>query len=273
MPAADGLALTLPEAGLSLGLPGSALQTLRFTALLRAMMAFHGALLDARRVLRTELPNAEAPAEIRRARVGTIAAGLEELLQVQREAARRLSDRQASLLRDAQYVMCALADDLLLYDDVFDGRLLWRDELLESRMFGTRIAGERFFDRAERIAGLVDRDGQELAPVYLLALCLGFRGRHRGPEGETALRQHARGLFEAVTGRQPDPTGSGRRLAPLAIASVQAGEATVRQRRRFRWPALAAGLLGGFVALSTTLWFWMTSPVWNAAEAVFQAAR
>jgi len=273
MPAADGLTLLLPQGSAALALPRGGLQALRFSALLRATMAFHAALLEARSRLRTELPDADAPHAVQRARVAAIAGGLEELLQTQRDEARRLSDRQASLLRDAQYVMCALADDLLLYDEVFDGRLLWRDELLESRMFGTRIAGERFFDRAARIAGLADRDGAELAPVYLLGLCLGFRGRHRGPDGESALRQHAKGLFEAATGRQPDAPASGRQLAPLAIASVQGGEAAIRQRRGFGWPALAIALLGGFLLLSTGLWFWMTGPIWRAAEAVFQAAR
>ncbi|GGC47342.1 hypothetical protein GCM10011504_27220 [Siccirubricoccus deserti] len=273
MPAVDGMTLRLSPGSAALVLPAGGMQALRFTGLLRATMAFHAALLEARSRLRTEVAGPEAAPELLRARVGAIAAGLEELLQVQREQARRLSDRQASLLRDAQYVMCALADDMLLYDDACDGRLLWREELLESRMFGTRIAGERFFDRAARIAGLADRDGQELAPVYLLALCLGFRGRHRGPEEAPALRQHAKALFEAATGRQPDARMHGRLLAPLAIASVQGGGAPLRRMRSFGWPALAGGVAAAFLLLSTGLWFWLTSPVWHAAELIFRAAR
>lgn len=273
MPAVDGMILPPAVGGGFLALPDGGLQALRFTALLRAMMAFHAALLEARSRLRADVPLQDPVPEVVRVRVAAIAAGLEETLQAQRDEARRLSDRQAALLRDAQYVLCALADDMLLHDEDWEARLLWREELLENRMFGTRIAGERFFDRAERIAGLAERDGQELAPVYLLALCLGFRGRHRGPEGESALRRHAKALFEAATGRPPDPRMQGRDVAPLAIASVRGGEAPMRRPRRFGWPAIAAAVLGGFVMLSTALWFWMTGPIWRAAEQVFQAAQ
>jgi hypothetical protein len=100
MPALDGMLLRLPSAG-ALSLPDSAGRALRFTPLLRAMMAFHAALLEARSRLRTEMPSAEAPPEVQQARIAGVAAGLEAVLQAQRDQARRLSDRQASLLRDA----------------------------------------------------------------------------------------------------------------------------------------------------------------------------
>ncbi|WP_158292434.1 DotU family type IV/VI secretion system protein [Paracraurococcus ruber] len=273
MPAADGLLLRLPAANLPILEPAGIAGALRFSALLRAMMEFHAALLQARRRLRTEVVADDTPPEVSRARVATVAARLEEILQQQRDQARRLSDRQAALLRDAQYVMCALADDLLLYDDGWELRLLWREELLESRMFGTRIAGERFFDRARRIAGMADRDGPDLAPVYLLALCLGFRGRHRDPGEEPSLREHARALFEAATGRRPDPEMEGRPVAPLALASIQGGQAALRRPRRFGWPLLGAALAAAFLLAGTALWFWQTAPVWRAAAQVFQAAQ
>lgn len=275
MPALDGMMLRLSGGGGGGGvaLRDQAGRALRFTPLLRAMMAFHATLLEARSRLRTEMPSAEAPPEVQQARIGRIAAELEAVLQAQRDQARRQSDRQAALLRDAQYVMCALADDLLLYDEACECRLLWREELLESRIFGTRIAGERFFDRAERIAGLADRDGADLAPVYLLALCLGFRGRYRGAEDSVLLRQQARALFEAAVGRSPDARMDSGPLAPLAVAGVRSGEASLRRGRGFGWPGMAAGLLGLFVAASTALWFWQTRIIWQAAETVFKAAQ
>ena len=50
------------------------------------------------------------------------------------------------IYREAQYVMCALADEIFLHED-WDGRENW--QLLEGRLFETHYAGEEVFNRID----------------------------------------------------------------------------------------------------------------------------
>src|ERR1700723_364256 len=59
------------------------------------------------------------------------------------------------------------------------GRAYWDGLLLEERLYGTRIAGERLFDLAERLIAANAAGQDDLVVALMQAFALGFRGRYR----------------------------------------------------------------------------------------------
>ncbi|MCB9761318.1 MAG: DotU family type IV/VI secretion system protein [Alphaproteobacteria bacterium] len=122
--------------------------------------------------------------------------------------------------RDAQYVMCALADEMLLHTD-WAGRARWKELLLERALFGTHGAGEKLFERMD--AMLRDRNPahRELATVYLAALSLGFRGKLRASEATEALRSYRIRLYTLAFGTAPEADPDAKDpLLPQAYENV-----------------------------------------------------
>ena len=257
-------------------------RTIRFGGLLRDFMAFNALLIEARAEAEAEakadislmVPGAQAGGTTAQAVALRISARLETVLSRQWDQARRtMSDRELAALREVQFLMCALADDLFLHEIEWRGRDAWSDRLLEQRVFGTRVAGEQIF---EQIAALVQRRDQaeaDLASVYLAAIGLGFRGRFRGAEHAPQLEALSRMLFDLLAGRAADPTLGGRSLVPGAIANVISGERRARVSRITIGTGALLGIGGIFALVSSVLWFVMTSDLVSAATAVLRAAE
>ena len=111
---------------------------------------------------------------------------------------------------DLGYIMAALADETLLYLDAWDGMELWSRTLLEERIYGTRSAGERLYDEIDLVLSRRSGDNNdEIAVGLLLALTLGFRGRHRLTANAVDVEAEAdrlRGrLYQAIFYRDPPP--------------------------------------------------------------------
>ena len=90
-----------------------------------------------------------------------------------------LTEQENALRKEARYVMVALADDLLIAVD-WRGRQAWMKAPLEASEFKTYEAGEKFFTRLDEYVR-PDRKkpaSSDILYVYLMALCLGFRGRY-----------------------------------------------------------------------------------------------
>lgn len=247
-------------------------KAMRYDGLVREFLAFQGEIEHhcAEIAAAAGLPE-DSPL---RPRARRILDDLQEFLRVQGELARRrLTDAELLVYREAQYVMAALADDLFLHEVDWAGRDDWRDDILEQRLFGTRVAGEKIFENITGIALGRGRREQELAPVYLLALSLGFKGRHRTPDGPVALEQASLDLFQAIRGRRPDLGPSGASLVPSGYANVIAGQGRRRRWPAVSWPMVIAGIAVVFCLASTGIWFVVTGDVAQAADAVIRAAR
>jgi len=174
--------------------------------------------------------------------------------------------------REAQYVMAALADDVFLYDIDWPGHEVWRENILEYRIFGTRFAGERIFENIERILQSRNRREIELAPIYILALSLGFKGRLRGEAGRATLEAYSARLFELVFGRPADLQAPGRRLMADAYQHTLKGARTDRFRPVFRWSYVLGGIALAFLIISQVVWLAGSGSLAGAADAVIQAA-
>ena len=259
-------------------------RTIRFGGLLRDFMAFNSLLIEARAEAVAEAgagadSNASALASQFGGATGQavamrISARLETVLSRQWDHARRtMSDRELGAIREVQFLMCALADDLFLHEIEWRGREAWSDRLLEQRVFGTRVAGEQIFEQISALVQRRDPAEADLASVYLAAIGLGFKGRFRSAEHAPRLDALSRMLFDLIAGRAADPTFGGRSLVPGAIANVISGERRTRASRITVGTGALLGIAGAFVFVSSILWFVMTSDLVSAATAVLRAAE
>ena len=189
-------------------------------------------------------------------------------------AGRRASASALDQVREAQYVMAALADDVFLYGLEWRGREVWRENVLELRLFGSRYAGERIFENIEEILRVQDRRQAELAPIYILALTLGFKGRFRGTpdRGAGAIKDYSRRLFQFAFERPADLRGADQVIANEAYGHVLSGQPPRRMLLRPTWPLAVAGVVIAFLVVSQVAWMAGMAGMDQATDRVIAAA-
>ena len=169
--------------------------------------------------------------------------------------------------RETQYVMAALADEIFLTIDGWEGHNFWLSNLLESRIFNTHIAGELFFRRLDHL--LIERDpvDRPLGAVYLMALSLGFRGKYLARKGLTnamlerdrlELASYRRQLFRWVFRCEPELDEEAHRLFPKAYDD----EIRVETKRRLAspraWIILLCAAVLAYITLTHAIWINLT---------------
>lgn len=90
---------------------------------------------------------------------------------------KRLDDAELALGNNqewqlSKYALCSLIDALFIAAP-WSGKGWWKDNCLEKKYFGDRLAHEAFFQKAIEASGLGRKDALE---VYYLCVILGFRG-------------------------------------------------------------------------------------------------
>ena len=175
----------------------------------------------------------------------------------------------AMFYREAQYVMAALADDIFLHLP-WEGRAAWRDNLLESKLFQSHIAGEQLFDKLERVLQERDPVYAEVAVIYLMALALGFRGKHRDRDDNGQLQAYRQQLFMFIFRRHPELLSDAKRLFPDAYAHTLAdGQATMLPDA-WKW-LVALGLIATlWLGASYGVWRQFTGDIFAKAQAIYQ---
>jgi type VI secretion system protein ImpK len=204
---------------------------------------------------------------------GTVSARLQALLERQGLEAGRLGGQAgAALYRDAQYVMAAVGDEVFLHLDWW-GRRAWAGSLLEARLFGSQVAGERVFDRIDEL--LRDRDPvrRDLAAVYLMALSLGFQGRYRESRDAFRLEEYRRELFGFVFRRQPSLLRGERRLFPAAYEHTLRSAPPPPSRRASRWALALAGVALAYLLAAGLVWRDVSRPVREAAVGLAESVE
>lgn len=162
--------------------------------------------------------------------------------------------------RMAQYIMAALADELFILELDWAGRESWLDVLLEYKLFGTRNAGERFFEVANKLLETRVRDPLrvDMAAVMLLALQLGFKGQFRGAHGDGELRKLRARLF-ALVEREQGARVHGE-LFPQALRQLLADGKPARLAPLTPWYMGGLLVLLGYLVISSVLWLKLIEP-------------
>lgn len=183
------------------------------------------------------------------------------ILELQAIEAQRAGGRYTlDINHEAQYVMAALADETLLNFE-WPGRDVWTSCLVEEAMFGSRIAGDRIFDRLDELLRTRDPARRDLALMYLLALALGFEGRYRGTDSAARMQAYRAALFRFRYGRDPDPSDRARQISPQAYAFTVGDAVPQRMPHIGRWVLVLVLVLVGMLGVSELVWQWKAGPL------------
>lgn len=180
----------------------------------------------------------------------------------------RLPDHERRVFEEIRYIMIAMADEVFSYLE-WGGQSAWVDQPLEVVIFHTRDAGERIFNRIEKI--LADRAAPaQLVTVYMTALALGFRGRYASIDTEAPEAFRVR-LAEHL-GRTDPELLRNTELCPRAHASTSTSNSP-----EFL-PSLSRGLLPfalvilGWIVLGEILWLYRTSQLSEVLNQILDAS-
>jgi type VI secretion system protein ImpK len=168
----------------------------------------------------------------------------------------RVSGGPTQTYYEAQYVMAAFADDIFIHLD-WEGKWAWTSNLLESTLFHSHVAGQRFFDNLDRLLRDGDPAERSLGAVYLTALSLGFRGKYYDEDDRGELGKYRRRLFNFVFQHESDLEDE------LKIAFPDAYIETVRrEKKKLTNPRLWVGVLClvilSYLAVSEAVWWTLT---------------
>lgn len=189
-------------------------------------------------------------------------ARLLDVLGAQRlEMRRHGTEAQQRLYTQAVYVMVALADEIFIFDLAWPAQQAWLAMLLEHRLFTSRLAGRRFFEQAEAVLQSSARDALQcdLASCFLLALQLGFKGMHRGPQGVTRLEALRHRLWRFANGSAPPVYAPV--LFPQAYAHTVVSSRDERIAPLKPWRQAARWWAFSFLVVSSALWLWLARPL------------
>ena len=100
----------------------------------------------------------------------------------------------------ARFALVTFIDEVLI-NSAWAHALDWKDHILEWDFYGTRVGGERFFDKAREAEALAGTDPLE---TFFLCVALGFRGMYGNDPA--ALRDWSARAYAriAAAGTQPD---------------------------------------------------------------------
>lgn len=162
----------------------------------------------------------------------------------------RTPDRH-DLYREAQYVMAALADELILSID-WPGRSTW--PLLERQLFYTHASGEIFFKRLDEILRRPMTAYSDLEHIYLYALSLGFRGKYRDRDDHGQLAQYRQKLYLRIYQRPAQALIPDQQLFPQSYGFTLEEYSSRRMPGPRIWILCLIVILGLWIAASDALW-------------------
>lgn len=182
------------------------------------------------------------------------------LTQQYRDAEQRGGDFAAKYYREAQYIMVCLADEIFLNFE-WVGRSEWEENLLESRLFNSHVAGEQFFQNLDKFLKVRDSSNLDLGVLYVLALGLGFMGRYRNTGDEGEIRNYKIKLRRYLSRYAPNIFNDDIALFEEAYEHTKDGsdQARLPNPRRWYWMTFLAVFL--FIVGSSGVWFYHTHEV------------
>ncbi len=173
---------------------------------------------------------------------------------------------------EALYVMAAFADDVFINLD-WEGKRAWTSNLLEAALFHSHVAGERFFEKLDRLLRERDPADKSLAAVYLNALSLGFRGKYSGVNDHGKLRRYRNELFAFIFRQPADLVNDGKIAFPESYVQNLRPEKSRKMMNPRVWLAVLGAVLVAYIAVSHGLWMKLTSRIEQANQQIVELEK
>ena len=169
------------------------------------------------------------------------------------DAARYGGEFAAKYYQEAQFIMTALADEVFLHLD-WPGRSYWENNLLESRLYNTHMAGELFFTKLNDFLKVRDPSRADIAMLYLLALGLGFKGKYRESKTTRDLDHYRRELYIFINHHDPTIFKLGTQIFPEAYLHTLEEGKLIYLNEFKPWAIFFSALILIMVFVSYAVW-------------------
>lgn len=156
--------------------------------------------------------------------------------------------------RQAQYIMAALGDEIFL-NFSWPGQEIWDTTLIEMQVFGTQIAGTKFFEDLDDFLATRDPLKVDIGALYYFALALGFRGKYRGVDDHGIIKSYKDQLFLFVLRRSPQLFSGKRKLFPEAYAYEADQGKLLRLPNPRQWYLFLGLFLGILSVFGSVSWY------------------
>lgn len=185
------------------------------------------------------------------------------------DTARFAGDYGTQEYREAEFVMVALADETFVQLD-WPGKAMWRENLLEARLYQSHKAGDTLFQHIDKFIRMRDPSRVDLGMIYLLALGLGFQGRYRGSDDHGTLARYKTTLFHFLYKREPATLDGETLLCKEAYANtIEEGKAAYFNEFR-PWALLFTAACGLLLLISYGIWRFETRLLYRHAHEIIQ---
>ncbi|MEO6910052.1 MAG: DotU family type IV/VI secretion system protein [Edaphobacter sp.] len=154
------------------------------------------------------------------------------------------------LYREAEYVMAALADEIML-NAQWSGRAHW--QLLEEELFHSHASGDLFFRKLDRLLSGDTNSSAELAMIFFQALALDFRGKYRGNDPNKSIERYRRRLYNHIYQQAPEDLPQ-HPLFPQNYQIEVDDEVGRRLPSPHMWWLVLGGVVTVWLVASTLLW-------------------
>jgi type VI secretion system protein ImpK len=159
----------------------------------------------------------------------------------------------APYYREAQYIMVALADEIFI-NLKWRGNEEWKDNLLESLIYNTQDAGDKFFENLDHFLEADHSKGIDMASLYLIALGLGFKGRYRGSKNEKELFAYRQKLYRYIASDDVELMDNRSHLFPQVYENIIADRQNAMMPDSRPWWLALGVIFLGFISLSSLIW-------------------
>jgi type VI secretion system protein ImpK len=185
------------------------------------------------------------------------------------DAGHRGGEYGVGLYRDhMQYVMAVLADEIFVHL-AWEGREVWKGNLLESELFQSQAAGERFFEKLEQLLQIRDPVYTEVALIYLMALALGFRGKFRDINDGGQIEAYRRQLFAFVFRRHPELLSDSQPFFQEAYShTFTEGRAPTLPNALKAWSLIGIALLVLWLVASHIAWWHIADGIGDETQSI-----
>ena len=160
----------------------------------------------------------------------------------------------ARYYEEAQYIMVALADETFINLN-WQGKEEWEDNLLESLMYNTQDAGDKFFDSLDTfLSKSHSNQTADMAALYLIALGLGFKGRFKDPQFEPTIAKYKEKLYRYITSEDPSLLHNQSHLFPNTYNNIIGDRQNTNMPNIRAWWISLSVIGGAYVFFSTLIW-------------------